>query len=89
MKNAKNSQLVNCIVMSLDEFRDLVYELCGDDQIDVDYDGRNLTLCGKCGDSSDIKAALEKHFDITIDTIHTDDSEYIGVWIAFKEREVK
>ena len=89
LQNVKPHQYCQAIVLSLDEFRDLVYELCGTDHIDVDYDGYDLTLCGKYGDSGDIKQALSKHFGIEIDSIHTDRTEHIGVWIAFKDREVR
>lgn len=85
LKNVKQSQVVTSIVMSLDEFRELVYDLCGTEKIDVDYDGTDLTLCGKYGDSSDIRAALNKHFDIEIESIHADNSCHIGVWISFKK----
>ena len=83
LQNVRPYQWKRVIVLGLEEFRDLVYDLCGTDNIDVDYDGYDLTLCGKNGDSSDIKEALNKHYGIEIESIHADHTEYVGVWIAF------
>ena len=35
--------------------------------------------------NEDITETLSKYFDVTVTSVHADDSEYLGVWICYKE----
>ncbi len=86
MKNVTQNQLKKAIFYTLDEFRNLVYELCGDDaDVDFDYDG--LSFNDSDGNSQGVISALEEYFEVTITSIHADDCDYVGVWIIYKEEE--
>ena len=36
------------------------------------------------GGEDDIKEVLSEYFDVTVTSIHSDDCDVIGVWIAYK-----
>ena len=84
MKNVRQTQLKKAIFCTLDEFRDIVYDICGDNaDVDFDYDG--LSFNDGDGNYQGVIDALEKYFDVTITSIHADDCDYVGVWIVYKE----
>ena len=86
MKNVKPNQLKKAIFYTLDEFRELVYELCGEDaDVDFDYDG--LSFSDGDGNYQGVTEALEEYFNVTITSIHADDCDYVGVWIIYREEE--
>ena len=35
--------------------------------------------------NEDITETLSKYFDVTVTSVHADDSEYLRVWICYKE----
>ena len=90
MKNILSRWLKRCIFFTLDEYERLIKNLIGDD-VGIYVDDFTELYYESSEDEdegisfSEIKAALEKHFDIKITSIHIDGDEPIGVWIAYKE----
>ena len=89
MKNARESQLKTCIFVELDEFRRVIAEVLGDD-IRVQYDYEGISF--ECEDEEDILcteevfAALQNYYGVReVTSVHADDCEVIGVWIAYKD----
>lgn len=89
-KNINEYQLKKCIFYTLDEYEELIKKLLGEDVnvsvedfTDLYYESTNDEDEGISFD--EIKAALEKYFDVEVTSIHTDGCEYTGVWIVYKE----
>ena len=78
---------VNSIVMSADEFRAMLHELYGDD-VYTDFSADGLYV-GKTEDDLPIEDLHEKlavKLNVQeITSIHIDDMEPTGVWIAYAE----
>lgn len=90
MKNVRESQLKKCIFMELDEFTNLIEEITDGLQT-VEYeDGIYMTSTQKAEDintwwNEDILETLSKYFNVEVTSFHSDNCEYIGVWICYKE----
>ena len=90
MKNILSRWLKRCIFFTLDEYERLIKNLLGNDvNVSVEdftelyYESSNNDDEGISFD--EIKAALDKHFDINVTSIHIDGCEYTGVWVVYKE----
>lgn len=91
MKNVENYQLKKCIFMSLNEYKDLILKVTdGLKRVDYEYDGIWYEHTDKAEEldvwcNEDITETLSKYFGVTVTSVHADDSEYLGIWICYKE----
>lgn len=90
MKNVRESQLKKCIFMELDVFTKLIEDIT-DGLLTVEYeDGIYTTSTQKAEDTDtwwneNILETLSKHFDVEVTSLHSDNCEYVGVWICYKD----
>lgn len=91
MKNTKECQLKKCIFMSFGEYQELILDITdGLKEVKYEYDGIYHEHTEKAEETEvyhneDITETLSKYFDVTVTSVHADDSEYLGVWICYKE----
>lgn len=85
MQNVRPENLKTAIFTTLDEFRNLVYELCGENS-DVDYDYDGISFGDEDGNSEPVIEKLCEHYGVKeITSIHADDCDMVGIWIIYKE----
>lgn len=90
MKNVCGYKLKKCIFYTLDEYERLIKNLLGED-VSVTLDDFTELYYESINDEDEgisfyeIKAALDKHFDVEVTSIHTDGCEETGVWIVYQE----
>ena len=90
VKNVRENQLKKCIFMELDVFTKLIEEIT-DGLLTVEYeDGIYITSTQKTEDTDtlwneNILETLSKYFDVEVTSLHSDNCEYVGVWICYKE----
>lgn len=90
MKNIRENQLKKCIFMELEDFTSLVEKLTDRLQT-VEYeDGIYLTHTDKAEETDtywneDILETFSKYFDVDVTSFHSDNCEYVGVWICYKD----
>lgn len=77
MKNVSEIMLKKAIIIAEEEFEDLIKKLNPED----DTYFREFAYIGI--EDKTIEA-LEKYFDIEITSIHSDDCDYVGIWIIYK-----
>ena len=83
MKNINENQLKKCIFKELDEFiRDVNKALGKEVKVICDYDG--IYFDTNEDGIIDILDAMSKYYDTEVTSIHIDDCDFIGVWIAYK-----
>lgn len=95
MKNIKLSNLKKCLFKTIDEFQtDIKNAFNGKLKVSCDYDGISFDSVNENDttednfDNSNIYTTLAAYYDIAeITSIHTDDCDYTGVWICYKEQE--
>ena len=88
MKNVRTNQLKKCIFVDAEEFTAIVQAIFDDiEGIKVDYTFEGLDIYGdeECVDADELYKRLGEYFDVEITSIHTDDCDYIGVWVVYKE----
>ena len=76
----------NCIVISLDEFEQILDELAYSNDLNLD---RLTYSCMKEDYDNEINLypLFEKYFDIKkITSIHADDDDYPDIWIVYKDK---
>jgi len=90
MKNIKDYQLKKCIFYTLDEYKRLIKKILGED-VNVYVEDFTDLYYESINDENEgisfveIKAALNKYFDVNVTSIHTDGYAEIGVWIVYKD----
>lgn len=94
MKNVTNNQIMNCIYMELDQFKELVSNLTnGVAQVDYNSeDGLIITQVAHLKYEQFlyfIHTLLSDHFGVNVTSFHADGAEHIGVWICYKDAEEK
>jgi len=89
MKNVRESQLKKCIFLTLEEFDETIKEIFGPEASTLyQYEG----ICIDSGnddveyDDDEIYARLSDYFDVNVTSFHSDNCEYVGVWVCYKER---
>lgn len=92
MKNVRENQLKKCIFMELDEFISLVERLTDGLQT-VEYEDGVYLISTDKADETDtywnegITETLSKYFGVEVTSFHSDNCEYVGVWICYKEMD--
>lgn len=90
--NKKDRQLRNCIFLTFDEYKSLIFELTdGLKQVLYEYDGIYYTNTKEANNTQtywngDIEDALSKYFDVEVTSVHADDCDcgYLGIWICYR-----
>ena len=90
MRNVKENQLKKCIFVGFDEFKSIVESLTDGlktvkYEFGIYYDDTEKATESDTYWNEDIKDTLSKYFDVTVTSCHSDDAEYIGVWICYEE----
>lgn len=91
MKNVADYQLKKCIFLTAEEFENVLKEVYPDNEVNVNYDmdGITVDIDDESSDPSDDLELLEKlanYYDVAdVTSVHMDDCDYIGVWIAYTE----
>jgi hypothetical protein len=92
MKNVRESQLKKCIFIEGDEFTELIRsfypEIRPQGRLIVDYTLEGIDIYSDEIEinTDDIIRLLSKHFDVEVTSFHIDDCEYVGVWVAYKDK---
>ena len=100
MKNLKSCQIIKSAILSMDEFEEAVKSATGCNVVPVcDIYGIHYTGSSEFYDAvfeagfedeeEYIKHSLSEYFDIEITSIHMDDCDYSGIWIAFKDISIE
>ena len=91
MKNVNEYQLKKCIFLTAEEFENVVKEIYPDNEVEVDYDMDGITVniddeSSDPSDDLDLLKNLATYYDVAkVTSVHMDDCDYIGVWIAYTE----
>ncbi len=79
MKNVREYQLKKCIFMDYDMFKREANMIFGNNVVvECDYEGISIDCDG------DILEKLSEYYGVEVTSIHIDDCEVIGVWIAYR-----
>lgn len=79
----KNTSFMNCIYMTIDDYKKIIKEIFGSDS-DVWYDMDGIWYDIKdTGKGLDVLSELSKYFDCEVTSAHADDCDFVGVWIAY------
>ena len=85
MKNVRESQLKKAIFMLSDEFEELLSGF----GLKAEFAWDGLSIYDPNGkddyDDEAVNKMLSDHFGVTVTSVHTDDSDLVGVWIVYKE----
>ena len=77
--------------MSFTEYQELILDITdGLKEVNYEYDGIYYEHTEKAEETEvyhnkDITETLSKHFSVIVTSVHADDSEYLGIWICYKE----
>lgn len=90
MKNVLENQLRQCILMSFDEFKDLVEELTNGlatahDKFEIYISETSKAIKSKTYWDKEMVDTLSEYFGVTVTSFHSDNFTPSGVWICFKE----
>lgn len=92
MKNAKESQLKKCIVLTCEEFADVIHDATnGLMYAKVDEDGEfDLRDSNDAYDKNeyiddDVYKILSDYYNVEVESIHSDYCEYPMIWICYKD----
>lgn len=86
MKNVTESMLKTSIFMSSDDFTRLVTHLFPGVQVNYTLDGISYYYEEDILDINILHAKLAGYFDVKeITSVHSDNCDYIGVWITYKD----
>lgn len=90
MRNVDEKMLKKCIFMPFEQYQKLVLNLTdGLKGVEHEIDGLFYEDTDKAENSDtywneDVTETLSKYFDTTVTSVHTDDCDYLGVWICYK-----
>lgn len=93
MKNVNKYQKKTCIFLTLEEYEEVLTHIFGTTiVVHTDLDGIWYETCPSRADMIDdnfensINNHLAKHYDVKeVTSVHADDCEKVGIWIAYKE----
>ena len=86
MKNLNGASLVTCIMIMQDDFDRLIKTLYPNTNTEITYELDGITIYVNDENPSDLYTKLAEYYDVKeVQSIHIDDAEYIGVWIAYVE----
>lgn len=92
MKNVRESQLKRCIFLTLEEFDEIIKEIFGPQATTLyQYEGIFIDSGNddvEC-DDDDILVRLSEYFDVNVTSFHSDNCEYVGVWVCYKDSVTK
>lgn len=94
MKNVRPNQLKKCIYLYCEEYKSILCEIFGE-SISIDECDGCVSIWNNGENTSeisfdDLTTALAKYFDVaTIESVHVDCDEYLGVWIVYAEKDVE
>ena len=92
MKNVRETQLKKCIFIEGDEFTELIRSFYPEVQprgrliVDYTLEGIDIYSDEVEINTDDIIRLLSEHFDVEVTSFHMDDCEYVGVWVAYKDK---
>ena len=92
MRNVRESQLKKCIFIEGDEFTELIQSFYPEVQqsasliVDYTLEGIDIYSDEIEINTDDIIRFLSEYFDVEVTSFHMDDCEYVGVWVAYKDR---
>ena len=85
MKNVKEKQLKNCIVVSVAEMENILEKIYGEKitvHVSLDglwYEAENIDV-----DDESLLLDLANYFDVKqVTSVHCDDCDYVGIWICY------
>lgn len=90
MRNVDEKMLKKCVFMPFEQYQKLVLNLtdglkCVEHEIDgIFYEDTDKAENSDTYWNEDITETLSKYFDTTVTSVHTDDCDYLGVWICYK-----
>lgn len=86
MQNVTESMLKTSIFMTSDDFTRIVTHLFPGIHVDYALDGISYNYEDDGLDTDMLYTKLAEYFDVKeITSIHSDDCDYIGVWITYKD----
>lgn len=89
MKNVRPYNLKTCIILTTDEYSNLIHQLLNHEyDVEYSYDGISYMPYDdgneKEVDTDALYAQLAEHFGVNkVTSIHTDDCDICGVWICY------
>lgn len=89
MKNVRENQLKKCIFLTLEEFDETIKEIFGPEASTLyQYEGIFIDSGNDDVeyDNDEILTRLSDYFDVNVTSFHSDNCEYVGVWVCYKER---
>ena len=89
IKNVNKYQLKKCILLTLDEYKKILFKIFGGTNIIVYYDLYGLCVYRSENydqlSTEELNNKLVKYFDVKqVTSIHIDDCDVTGVWIVYK-----
>ena len=91
MRNVKPTQLRKAIFLQEEEFKNILYEIFGEDEsgndieIDISKYGIWIGYPNSELSNEEITKGLAKYFDVyKVTSIHTDNCDIIGIWIIYQ-----
>ena len=91
MKNKERVSIKHCMFIMVDDFNELLHDIGINVDVSPDLDGLTFYNINE-NESTDwdedkIMSKLSEFFDVQITSLHADDCDYPGIWIAYKEKE--
>ena len=89
MKNVRPNQLKKCIFLTQTEMEEILSEIL-QKTVTVNVSLYGLEPCTEDDDDIDdgyMRQVLSEYFDVDVTSIHIDDCDYVGVWVAYKSKE--
>ena len=85
IKNVFKEQLKRCVFLTDDEFKRILRQY--DIEPEYSYDGITYIDVKNQDDiaNEDVCEMLSEYFNTKVTSIHIDDCEYVGVWVAYRE----
>lgn len=91
MKNVRPNQLKKCIYLDGEEFETILHELFGN-SISLVFNEYGVSIFGEDSEISfdELATALAEYFDVgKVESFHTDNIEYPGVWVVYAEKDAE
>jgi hypothetical protein len=84
MKNINGETLVKCILIMSDDFDRLIKQLYPDEETSTEYSMDGISVYVNDEQPTDLFKRLAEHYGVKeVQSIHIDDAEYVGVWLAY------
>ena len=86
MKNVRKNMLKTCIILTSDEYTEIIKNIFGNVSIDYSLDGISIYTDDNVIDTTELHTKLAEYFNVDrVTSTHSDDcSNTIGVWIVYQ-----